>query len=254
MIPSDQHSGWPKVPGLKGGNSRGGWAKFIGLKGGGKPIRGGWGYFIGLKGGSPVTTSAEEETPVETAVTTTSSSDSSDQPAPVIIASTLGSVENNVSPTPQPDEVKTNPETPVSASAAEPVQQPSSSDGSTSTSSPATSLLSSALTAGKFSSQAVAGLAQEGAAGLNPENQNALLKQLLSSTPSQKSNSETSPVKTGFSLEAQLDQPTDSNETYKNLPKEALSSLASQIPSPQAQLGSGAPQAASAVAGVTPTS
>ena len=43
------------------------------------------------------------------------------------------------------------------------------------------------------------------------QNQNALLKQLLSSRPTQKSNADTSPVKTIFSLEAQLDQPTDSN-------------------------------------------
>merc|ERR1719361_1600435 len=108
---------------------------------------------------------------------------------------------------------------------------------SSDTSGPAPFLLSSALsgqTPVKSSAQLLASAAQDGTQ-LNPENQNALLKQLLSSTPSQKSNSETSPVKTGFSLEAQLDQPTDSSETYKNLPKEALSSLASQLPNPQAQ-------------------
>jgi hypothetical protein len=70
------------------------------------------------------------------------------------------------------------------------------------------------------------------------QNQNALLKQLLSSTPTQKSNADTSPVKTSFSLEAQLDQPTDSNETYKSLPKQALSNLASKIPNPQTPQGS----------------
>ena len=68
-------------------------------------------------------------------------------------------------------------------------------------------------------------------------NQNALLKQLLSSTPAQKTNNDTSPVKTGFSLEAQLDQPTDANESYKAMPKEVLSSMASQIPNPQASVG-----------------
>ena len=70
-------------------------------------------------------------------------------------------------------------------------------------------------------------------------NQKALLKQLLSFTPTQKQDSETSPVKTGFSIEALLDQPTDSNDSYKTLSKEVLSSMASQIPNPQAQVTGG---------------
>merc|ERR1719209_1707706 len=81
------------------------------------------------------------------------------------------------------------------------------------------------------------------------QTQNALLKQLLSSTPTPKSSSDTSPVKTSFSLEAQLDQPTDNiekDEKY-NTTKPTLSSLASQIPNPQGQ----ANQAASPTPGQT---
>ena len=72
----------------------------------------------------------------------------------------------------------------------------------------------------------------------------------------QKSNADTSPVKTSFSLEAQLDQPTDSNETYKSLPKQALSNLASKIPNPQTPVGSqgqGCPQAQAQMKVTTPT-
>merc|ERR1719228_1760303 len=81
------------------------------------------------------------------------------------------------------------------------------------------------------------------------QTQNALLKQLLSSTPTPKSSSDTSPVKTSFSLEAQLDQPTDNiekDEKY-NTTKPTLSSLASQIPNPQGS----ANQAASPTPGQT---
>merc|ERR1719275_53234 len=89
------------------------------------------------------------------------------------------------------------------------------------------------------------------AASSQPETQtqNALLKQLLSSTPTPKSSSDTSPVKTSFSLEAQLDQPTDNiekDEKY-NTTKPTLSSLASQIPNPQGS----ANQAASPTPGQT---
>merc|ERR1719495_449756 len=109
------------------------------------------------------------------------------------------------------------------------------------------SLLSSALSAQssiKSSAQLMMNQSQENVSSTSgailtqaeTQNQNALLKQLLSSTPTQKSNTDTSPVKTSFSLEAQLDQPTD-NETYKSLPKQTLSSLATKIPNPQTHVG-----------------
>merc|ERR1719331_1142362 len=107
------------------------------------------------------------------------------------------------------------------------------------------SLLSTALSSDPATKNSIM------AASSQPETQtqNALLKQLLSSTPTPKSSSDTSPVKTSFSLEAQLDQHTDNiekDEKY-NTTKPTLSSLASQIPNPQGS----ANQAASPTPGQT---